>query len=87
MANVVIFFLFYSVPEIKTLCTFYLTDFASNLQKPMRSFSNGSHISQQKSIAKTVALNYVSPNLHRITHHAQIFTVTVPQMLLEKTKK
>ena len=28
------------------------------------------------SIAKTVALNYISPKVYRITDHAQIFTVT-----------
>ena len=29
------------------------------------------------SIAKTVALNYISPKVYRITDHSQIFTVTV----------
>ena len=34
-------------------------------------------VSRKKvSIAKTVALNYISPKVYRITHHAQIFTVT-----------
>ena len=31
---------------------------------------------KKKSIAKTVALNYVSPKVYRITHHAQTLTAT-----------
>ena len=31
---------------------------------------------KKKSIAKAVALNYISPKVYRITHHAQIFTAT-----------
>ena len=50
---------FNSVPETKTFCIFYSINFASHLQKD---------------IAKTVALNCISPNC--ITHHAKIFTVT-----------
>ena len=38
---------------------------------------------KKKSIAKTVALNYISPKVYRITHHAQIFTVTSLLLLSE----
>ena len=31
---------------------------------------------KKKSIAKTVALNYISPKVYRITHHAQVLTAT-----------
>ena len=64
---------FHSLPEMKAFCTFYSINFASHLQKeiPMAALSD-----KKKSIAKTVALNYISPKVYRITHHAQILTAT-----------
>ena len=83
MADVVIFFFFHSVPEMKTLCTSYSINFAPYLQKHMRSLKTYEVIEFQwqpfqakKSIANVIALNYISPKVYRVTHHAEIFTVT-----------
>ena len=43
--------------------------------------------SAKKSIAKAVALNYISPKVYRITHHAQIFTATATTNATWKNRK
>ena len=42
---------------------------------------------KKRSIAKTVALNYISPKVYGIAHHTQIFTVTSTTNATEENRK
>ena len=64
---------FNSVPETKKFCTFYSINFASHLQKEIPAAAVSG---KKKSIAKAVALNYISTKVYRITHHDQVLIVT-----------
>ena len=64
---------FNSVPETKKFCTFYSINFASHLQKEIPAAAVSG---KKKSIAKAVALNYISTKVYRITYHDQVLIVT-----------
>ena len=73
ITDVVIFFFFHSVSKVERFCTFYSNSFCFLLSKTYEviEFQWQPFQSKKKSIAKTVALNYISPKVYRATHHAQ----------------